>query len=254
MPRPRKVSQRVMDAVLGVAAHANIDVRRRGGAPTQMAIEKAMRAFVRGRGSQEDQKAVDMWFDTYKRSTRYGQLSSWRILEPIRAQASQPSHAASDSTYIPRADETIDLNPPSPADGAGQVRWGPWQAMDRDKRRAFAGFLLEQEELLGSHVLGRLGMVGISRFFDAVEGRSYDGLGYTPQAEIALFAQATAYGVLRLETEDEMRLARRVYLTWKGWTRGGFALVFWDGSSASAGLGRRRAFVRLLAWFIPWLA
>ncbi len=254
MSRRPNLNPQVQRLVTGVAVQTTRELRRVGQAPQQRTVEAALnRALLRGLG-REEEAAVTAWL-AQSRSTRWHQLRDWGITEPgPRALPTSDSHDA----------PQIEREAPYPSRqsiGAGESdvdesrrRWQPWGEMDRDQRLAFAGFLLEQDQLSHSRNLQRLGVPGVSRFFDAVRAGSYDGMGYTPQAEIQLFAQGRAWGVLLLKDGEEARLARRVYLTWKGWTRGGLALVFWDGSSATAVLGRRRAFTRMLSWFIPQLA
>lgn len=254
MPRPRKISETVAEVVIGVAAHASIEVRKRGRAPTQGTIERAMRNYARDHGSRDHQKAVELWFEIYRRSSRYVQLSRWQYVEPVRARPAGTAGARTQPRDPVSTHKTLPPLPTLLAEEGSQGRWTTWQTMDPDRRKAFIGFVLEQEQLAGGCVLRRLGPVGISRFYDSVISGNYTGVGYGPHAEIALFAQARSRGVLELTTADEMRLARRVYLTWKGWRSGGLALVFWDGSSAPRALGRLRACRRVLSWAVPLLA
>lgn len=253
MARRPKLPAEELDLIRGLAARASELVRSGGGKFNQASIERKMESLVRS-GARREEDAFDRWKAIYARSTRHGQLVGWSILEE------GISHGSGRFTFPGLASEAPEsrLRPTDPESSPGTYPGSstkPWDQMSWEERLAKAGRLLWQDQITRRGVLRRLGIVGLTNFFDEVTAGTYDGEGYTPYEEMELLSQGWSFGLItRADGGSQRRLAQRVYVTLGLRPRPMIQLVFADGKSATARLGRLHAFRRWLTWYIPWLA
>jgi hypothetical protein len=101
--------------------------------------------------------------------------------------------------------------------------------------------------------LSGLGVEDVERFYHEALAGSYTGRGFRPKEEICLLAEGRSRGLLpQLRAGDRDPLARRVSLGLGLRTRPMLTFVDASGDTVSGRIGRRRAFVAWLKWYLPW--